>query len=47
MLQRFQNRCTRHLCEFSRFFEQRSLDDFHECKMSMGLYTGEKLIVLL
>ena len=26
---------------FHRFFERRSLDDFHEYKMSMGLYDGE------
>ena len=36
------------LCvNFSRFLEPRSLDDFLEYKMSMGLYNGEKLVVQL
>ena len=33
--------------KFSRFFERRSLADFHEYKLSIGLYNGEKPVVQL
>ena len=37
-----QNRSIGYLGEPLQIFEQLSLEDFHEYKMSMGLFSGEK-----
>ena len=42
-----ENRSIRHLGEFVQIFKQCSLDDFHQYRMSMGLYNWKKNVAKL